>query len=42
MIRALTSVQMDSSYGKLSEKTRAAVDAILSEIDQGGQKEGPA
>jgi len=42
MIRALTSVQMDSAYGKLSAKTRAEVDAILAEIDRGGQQEGPA
>ena len=40
MIRALVSVQADAAYGRLSEKTRAAVDAILAEIDRGGgQKE---
>ncbi len=38
MIRALVIVQMDAAYGKLSDKTRAAVDAILAEIDRGGGK----
>jgi hypothetical protein len=39
MIRALVSVQADAAYGNLSDKTRAAVDAILEDIRRGGQKE---